>query len=207
MRFYDTLGDGQSQPGAGPPAGPAAVHLIETFPDLVDPVGWDADACVADSYQNGAIQPAGHSHRDGATVRAELDGIADQVVEHLPQPASISPNQGQIRLDLLVDADAGAVGRREASLNTGGHHRRDVNLLRLNRDHISLLERDNIVDKMNHRIAAVENDLQRLALAGAEVAGIAFQQVLDIALDKGQRRAQLVGNVGHKLVLQPVQLA
>ena len=40
-----------------------------------------------------------------------------------------------------------------------------------------------------------------------QLASVAFQQVFDVALDKGQRRAQLVRDVLHELVLETIQLA
>ena len=91
--FDDALGDGEPQARAAAAASTAAIHLGKWLEEPGDVFGADAGAGVLHlEAQPGAACygfEALHTELDAALV-GELDGVADQVHEHLAQAAVVA---------------------------------------------------------------------------------------------------------------------
>ena len=83
MHFHDLLGDGQPEAGAAFLLGVGIVDLVELFEDAGELIGWDAGPGVGDRHREVAVLGfCRDAHLAGV---GELDGVADQVKQHLGQ--------------------------------------------------------------------------------------------------------------------------
>src|SRR5262249_35007582 len=81
MHFDNLFGNRQSEPGATLSPGTRAVHLMELVEDALTLLILDARAGVADAHDEAAILITGRN-ANLPRVR-ELDGIADEIEQHL----------------------------------------------------------------------------------------------------------------------------
>src|SRR5205823_10949505 len=80
----DLLGDGKTESGARSALVAYAVGMEERFEDALRFVGEEAFALVVDLEDEPSVFGS-HPHEDLAAVRAELDGVVDQVSERLAE--------------------------------------------------------------------------------------------------------------------------
>ena len=89
------LADGQAEAGAAVPARGGAVGLREALEDAACLLRRDADAGVGDRRSAGSARPRSVSRRavdatHDLAALGELDGVADEVDQHLAQAAGIA---------------------------------------------------------------------------------------------------------------------
>jgi len=87
MQFHKSLGNGQPQSGAGRVLRNVGVALLEFGEEGIQPLGRDARTCVGHKIAQlvgVCMEPQAHG-----TVVCELDGIADQIEQHLGQAAPV----------------------------------------------------------------------------------------------------------------------
>ena len=113
--------DGQPQAGAAELAAGAGVGLLERLEDDALLLGRDADARIrhlegddaALAQHRVAGGPAAGRRRDGephAAVRGELEGVREQVLQHLLQPLGVGDEAAsQPRVDLHVEGQGAAL--------------------------------------------------------------------------------------------------
>lgn len=89
----DLLDDGQSQPGSLLVLASGRIRLVEPFPDLLQALFWDPHACILDRDE-GLFIFQRRLDIDDRVRMAELDGIVDQVVEHLLDLSKIRVDHG-----------------------------------------------------------------------------------------------------------------
>src|SRR5580658_5967341 len=86
-----TAGDGQTETGAAKSSGERAVYLGECIEDQRLFFGWNPDSCIA----HGEVQRLPFlgrpfdRDRDAAPL-GELDGVANEIDQNLPQPSRIA---------------------------------------------------------------------------------------------------------------------
>src|SRR3954469_22781574 len=85
------LGDEQPHAAAVMPPRQDILDLDEGAAKVCDPFLGYPDAGVGDDDLNGPVADA-HADRDAAALGGELDGIADQVDQHLPETPPVSPH-------------------------------------------------------------------------------------------------------------------
>ena len=111
--FDDLPADREAEAGAAGPAGAAAGELRE------DPLALglgDAGAVVLDSdLVDAAVDPARHHHL-GLRAGVVLDGVRDQVDEHLREPVAVALDAGDAGARAALQRDAGALGQGLAAL-------------------------------------------------------------------------------------------
>ena len=169
-------------------------------------VGRDADAGVGDGEMQHAVGPVGslHPHPDDHFPRfGELDGVADEVDQHLPEPSGIGRARGRARRRRRRTA-ARAASRAPAApglrivssselseLERRGVERQPPGL--------DLREVENVVDDLEQGIGRGLDHAQVLALLAAQ---LGVQRQLRHADDAVHRRPDFVAHVGEELALR-----
>jgi len=115
--FAETFGDNQAEAGAAAAAFGRRVYLAERTEKLVDLVGGNADAGVADGEVDAhiavdavGVRCAGAAFDGDIDVAAlgELDGVADEVIENLAETAVVAvDDHGHAGGDAGLDGQAG----------------------------------------------------------------------------------------------------
>ena len=152
--------DRQAQAGAAEPARRRAVGLAEGLEDRGVLVRRDADAGVADrEVQHRSPSSVRASSRTSTSTwpaRGELDGVADQVGEHLPQPDRVADDAGRhVGRDvgdqleaLLVRAAAPAA----CSVSSTTSRERERHRLELQLARLDLREVEDVVEDRQQRL-------------------------------------------------------
>lgn len=160
----------------------------------------DADAGVA-HLDGRRLAVGGHREIDRAAVTVELDRVAEQVVDHLAEPAGVGVHGGTIgtghtHLDHPVCSERAQGEHRladdlERVDLTGMHGRLDRGARTARGD-------EDVGDDREQPLAAAE---RRLEVAPHPLRQIVFVEgQLEVAEHRGQGRAQLVRHRGHEVV-------
>ena len=145
---------------------------------------------------------------DDALVFARVvDGVADEVVDDLFHLFQVRLGV-QLVVDLADDGIALRFGEVVEPLEHGVYQLRKVELAQLERVHArtDLGDVEDVVDEGGQAVGLVDDDLRVL---GA-LFGVVARDLLDhggVRLDHGQRRLQVVRDVGEHFLLQLVGLA
>ena len=207
MRLDDCLGHGKTEPK------PLVVHrggiptAAETLENAIELLGRDADAAIGDAHGDLAIDAADIDfHRSLGLGVAH--GIVKQHQEQLPEPCRIAAHHL-----MLVGAGESDVD----SLGVGDHARVAAHFL----DEIAEVDRleveargagalagdeQEIVDQHREMLRLLDDPLDRALVLGDPLIGAA-QRDLAFAANDGERRAQLVADVGEKAAPRLVDLA
>ena len=194
------LADGEAEAGATIAPCDRSIFLQKRGEDRVEPILVDTDAAIDDGDQQalavgGVLDP--RFHVDAAAF-GELDGVADQVQHHLPQPQPVELDHGG---DGIVDPHAD----RQAFRTGHGLHQIDAMLQlvaqvgRLHHDvelaGFDLRMVEDIVQQLHHRPPRIGDHLQMAALILVE---IAFHQELGEADHPVHRGADFVAHIGEE---------
>src|ERR1700730_9358621 len=126
MQLDEIGGDSQPQTSAFRST-TGSCQANEGFKDTLLLFGRNALAIVADFNSNLVIDLT-RGESDAATFRGELDGVADQVGEHLPKPQGVGANM-QISSGLLEKYLRFLFRQRVKSADHFGKGRRDRHIL------------------------------------------------------------------------------
>ncbi len=101
MAVHDVLDDGQAQPGAALLAARGGVDAIEALGEARQVLGCDTRAVVGDARPHARITDparriAADAHLDGAVLAPILDGVLDQVLQHLDDLLAVAANARRI---------------------------------------------------------------------------------------------------------------
>ena len=139
-------GDRQAQPRAAESPGDRSVHLLERLEDPLARLRRDADAGVghlegdhgggeAGGLSVGA-PPAGGGgdHEAHPAVLGELEGVGEEVLEHLLEALRVGEEAaGEVRVDLHVEGEPSVLGLVPEGPGDGLDERVEGDLLRLDR--------------------------------------------------------------------------
>ncbi len=135
--------------------------------------------------------------------RAELDGVADQVLQHLREPVLIAPDIGQVVGELQLQVDRS--GQRQRPLWLDGvedqlarRHARviDAQLSRLDQRHVQ-----QVVDQTVHPAGGSQNAVDRFLVPALGLAAAAFHH-RRLHDDRGRRVSQIMRDDAQDLVPQ-----
>ena len=207
MQLDERIGDRQAEPGALIGPGQRLLDLAERREHLDQVLLGDADAVVDDLDGDRSVAVDAGGDLDPAALGRELDGVRQQVQQHLHDPALVAPEPGQRGGDIDAQADRGRF-RRIGDQVLGGLDdvaQLDVGFLQLDVPRHGLGQVQDVVD-----------DVEQVPAAGMDVAGV-FQvfgraqraehlllEDLREPQDGVQGRPQLVAHIGQELVLGPV---
>src|SRR5262245_33691351 len=158
-----------------------------------------------------ANEPLGVGPRADGNLRSrrtELDRVSQQVRDHLMHLVGIRPDRLAGR-HIHVDANlprggdmAETVDGVADDVSQGERLREKLDLPRLDASQ---------VEEVGHHAAepvgVVSNPAEVVARLVGQWSGYAVQEVVDIALDGGQRRPQLVRNVSEEIGLELIELS
>ena len=190
------LADGEAQPAAEA-ARPVPSGGVFTE-QLAELVRRDAPALVGDRDRH--LQPlARRRDPDGRGVRRVARGVGEQVVEHLHQALPVGHDPGQVGRQ--VDADGvspAAADERAAGLV---HQRGELGGLGRDRERagVDTPGVEQVADQAVHAVGLLVNDAEELRHLGRGDEARGAERRGGRALDRGQRRAQLVAHHAQEL--------
>ena len=212
--------DGQPQPRPAVAARRAAVRLREGLEDGLLAVLRDADPAVSDRKPDRGLRPGlGYQPRldDHLAARRELQGVADEVRQDLPDAPRIAPQAlGDSRRDVADQLDPCRLGARGQQVGDVLQSFAQAEVGHLDR-HLARLDLgkvEDVIDDRQQRFAAAPDRFGVVALVRRQPG---FQQKPGHADDAVHGRADLVAHVrqelglrprrGFRLVARPFQLA
>jgi hypothetical protein len=206
----DGAADGEAEAGAAHGAGVGGVDLLEALEDLLELVGGDAAAVVLDFDEGFLVGDVLGDQLDlagdGRRRRRELDGVGDEVDEHLEDAVGVGPDMNVAALDGEADVGllGGGVEELSGALEELGHGAGDG--VELGLAGADALEVEDVVDEADESVGVADGDVHHLAhFFGSGVEGAAAEQA-EGGTERGERRAELVGDGGDELVLHAVEL-
>ncbi len=194
VQVGDPAGDGETQPRAAGLTAGLLSERAESFEDLLPALRRDAGALI------GHLEPPfggsrGPGHADRPVCRAVPRRVVEQVRDELPEPRRIALHGqvGRSRPDVEGDRLGADSGLRDGVLQQVGHADR----LDGQRRHPSVDagEVEQVLDQPTEPFGLVERRLQ----AGWVGFGDPVGQVLEQGAECGQRRPQLVRDVGDEV--------
>ena len=188
--------------------------MVERFEDPVFLLLGHTDALVADPQHKPLVGNI-RGEDDAAVVERKLDGVGEQVAHHLVQIVGNDVHgQGGLRR-AVVDGDAFARSQFLKTLTSHADEAHDVAVPPLGGRGDGRLELgyvEYLVDEQQQTVTLSDDDRSLvmdgfLQLAGGFRAGeVGLGQLFPDALDDGEGRAELVGDVGEEVVTRHTQL-
>ena len=202
VQFHQLLHDRQAQPQPAVAARGGAVGLAEAAEQMIEEFRRDAVAGVTHG-DHPVIAVGLQLQVDAAFGRGELDGVGEQVPEHLLQARGITQHQAGLLGQLQVHVQCLAFG--DQFLRTNGFAKQGAQVqhfhlqLHLAQQHAAEVE--HVRDQPLLRASAVGDHVQTLVQRTGVVH--ALQQQFAPAKNGGQRRTQFMRQRGQELILQP----
>ena len=201
---HDGAADGQTQAAAAFLAGVRGVHLLEAPEDRFQLVGGNSAALI-DNREGDAAEVGAQHHGDGRVGRRELDGVGEQVREHLQKPVGVGS-----------DLHAGGVMDQ---LHTGRFGYRLHSIDRLADDFTQLhraesegfaaaldaFQVEDVVNQPHQPFGVGEGNAKQVGGLVVHLAENARGEQSQRSPDGGEGCAQLVTDGGDELVLEAVQ--
>ncbi len=216
MQLDQFAGDVQAQSRTAPRRVRFAVEPVEALEDQDAVVGWDARTAVG--YLDPGDVAIAHAHAHAAAIahsrhldphlslrRRELEGVGQQVEEHLLEPRRIDlrrhgGRRHHAQLDRTIDGQRLEVVRRQP------HEMRQVDRavveLKLGRLERGRIEQIVHVAEQSPGIAQDQLEITPVRVLGRQLG----QHTLGRGQDKGERRAQLVADIGDEVRLDAIHL-
>ena len=156
-------------------------------------------------FPSGAVPSATSTRTDTSSLPGELDRVADQVEQHLPQPARVADQGvGHVRLHVADQFQPLVPGPHAQGPHGVAQRRpeREVGRDQLQLAGLDLLEVEQVVDEAEEVVGGRLGRLQALPLV---VGQRRVEHELGHAEDGAEGGADLVADVGQELVLGPVR--
>ena len=200
------LDDGKTQSRSAHVAAASLVHAVKALEQARDMLLRDADAGILDVEQHLILHML-HLDKHLAAFQRVLDGVVDQVDEQLLDVVVVGDDEGilalvHVQFDVLV---LGALVEHQADI---ARALAQAQTLGGNAD-AAVFHRgqgQNVVDQAGETIGFHGNNVQE-ALGHLRVFNRAGLKGFDEAADRGQRRFQLMGDVGGKVRAHLLQIA
>ena len=208
--------DRQAEAGAAILAAGAGVGLLERLEDDLLLLGGNADAGIGDLEGDdggGLAQdrmiggPAACGPGDAqphAAVLGELEGVGEQVLEHLLQALGVGDDAAaELRIELDVEREMAPLGLVAERARHRVEQVGEVDLLGIDRDgsRLDLGQIEDVADEVHEVGAGAVDGARELDLLVGQVAVGVLAELLAQNEDAVERRAQLVRHVGQELGL------
>ena len=167
---------------------------IEAVERMLDIVGRHPGTGVADSDRDRTVGREGGKH-DPSTGGRESHGVREEVRHDLANARRVDRDRCQVR-DLEVELHAGLIGGRTMARDDLRQQGLEVGRLAVEAECAGLGEgeRPQIVDQARQDLGLVEDGPQVRLVGGIDAVEHPFQR----SLHDGQRRAQLVADIGKE---------
>src|SRR5262249_2449362 len=202
--FDELLRDCQSQAGAAVFARRRSVCLLKRLEHARLLALGNGDAGIGDGecQDHVVVVPLlGADLDDDLAGVRKLDRVADQIDNHLPQPAGVANQMiGNIRLDVAGNLQAFGVATKSQGLDAIAEvvAQNEVDFLEIQFLRLDLGEVEDVVDEAQERVTRGLDRLQIAALLGAQVG---VQGKFGHPDDSVHRRANLVAHVRQEFAL------
>src|SRR5262245_33838962 len=191
MQLDQVFDERQAKTEAAVPSGARRVGLAEAVKYIGQEIRADAFARVAHGDANvrvNALQP----RFDAASLRGELDGVGEEVPDHLLQANGVAGDLADFVREISLERDTFGVRRRADRLNRLLNYRDQVNWPDLQpelaADDAGRVEQ--VIDQLRLRLSVPLDDLRRLLdLQGVQPA---VAQKSCVSEHRVQRRAQFM---------------
>src|SRR5205807_788847 len=97
-------------------------RLPEAIEDTVEILRRDSAATVLDRDDELGIADDARPHTNASAARRELDGVRDQVEQHLRDPLRIHGQRREVSLEILEERDACRDGQRGRIADRGADY-------------------------------------------------------------------------------------
>jgi hypothetical protein len=207
VELHDVFDDGEAESGAAGFAGAGFIEAIEPFEDALQGIGREAGAVVLDLDVDGLGVGFGGGDGDVSGLAAVLDGVVDQVEEHLLKPVGIG-SDAELRGDVVLQGDGAFTG---ADFEVGDDPVDDG--LELDgfdiHDDLTGLEAgdgEEIFDEVGEAVGVSLDRLEEAGGGGGVFDG-AMEEGFGVALDHGERGAEFMADIGDELASGVLKLA
>ncbi len=159
-----------------------------------------------DHVDRGGVSRCVQHHANPPTGGRELDRVGEQVVHRLAETVAVAVHRHGGARCLEGQRQPGLLGARHGRLHRFAHHALEVDLGGPDRES-GLLDRhqgEQVVDEAQLPLGTSHDHREEPLPLRAQLLEVGHQ--LAVADHRGQRRAQLVGDRGEELVLDPVGL-
>ena len=210
MGEHQVPDDGEAEPGAAQLARARLVDPVEALGDAGQVAPRDADARVGHRHLDPVPGDQRSPDAHVPAARGVLDRVVDQVDQDLDEPVVIGGDGDQARRHGAGEPDASARRPRPDD----GHHRVDDLVERGRRQRqrdppeLDVRQLGEVADEAPEPLGVAKDDLEEFPRV-LRLFERPLEQGLEIAVNGGERRAELVGHVRHELgahVLEPPQL-
>ena len=195
------IADGETKACAA--GGGACLRLHERFKNRPERLGLDAHTRVADLEDESPLAATGNRQLHVARWR-ELDGVAEQIQEHLPQMPAVEYDASRhVRSRRHGQPQALPVRRFGDDIGEVGDELREIGwaFFDIQSSRLDLRKVEHVVDQLEQLRPALRNRLEGLELCGIQ-APVALQE-LCVTQHAVQRRPQLVAHVRKELAFRP----
>lgn len=207
VSFDDAFDDGQAEAGADDVARFFVFDAVEAVEDAGLVFGADAVAGVAD-LEADVVGIVGGGDDDAAFFGGVVDGVGDQVGEHLFHVGAVGQHRRQIGQGGQFQADALGLGLGQVEERLVGQDRRQVEGLLLHVDqtrfHFGKIEQ--LAGKAHQGLDLLRGALENFALLVGERSGQFVEHDLLLHEHRVERPADLMGDHGHEIGLHLVHL-
>src|SRR2546428_85299 len=157
-------------------------------------------AHVGDGDLDSTARARARAEGDAPALGRVFHGVVHEVDEDLSQPITVGEHRRQVRRELATEGYAAALGLwvddRQHRLGDLVESRRGE--LQRHPAELDVGEVGQVVEEAAEALGVTEDDLEEPSRVLPLLEG-AREQRLEITVDRGQRGAQLVGDVGHEL--------
>ena len=213
MSLDNVAGNGQTEARARMVSSPVMGALVEALEDVLEILFRNAGPGIGNDHLDlsGAAVTISLDlgcHNHPAPLWSELQGIAQEIVEHLLHSPLIEQKQRQVIGNIGLQVDSLLGGNYLQAVNTPENQSCGVTRREFIFHHFGfhLRQIEDGADSAEEAIAMVAHDIENLALRIGQRPRNAFQQKSCAFSDCGERGAQFMGNVSRKVGLEPVEL-
>src|SRR6266540_2268810 len=202
---HELAADVEAEAGAADAARQIRIEPVELLEDPLVLVDGDPEPFVLDREADPVVVPL-ESNVDPAAARGVLDGVLDEIRQHLADLLAVAGRVGQPRRRRQLDRDA----RRRVEprrLDDGPRHRVGVEALALEVEPAGvqpggeLAREQELVDDRRQPVCLVGEEGEQLIAARAVERRETLLQGQRCAVDRCKRRAQLVRHGGDEVSL------
>ena len=196
MCLHDGSRDREADAGAAVLARSRGVDAVEALEQARQRLGRDADSGVGDAHLDRAVVTV-RLDAHLASLGGESDSVVDEVEDHLVHALGVGLDRREIVGHVAAHVDV-AIGARHLDLRHHLRHQRAERDLLAAQRHLARLELREIEQLLHEAAESLGLRQHHLEDLGVRLLD-AVEQVLQVRPDRGDRRLELVGDVGDQV--------
>ena len=163
---------------------------------------------VSETVMTASRAVGGGGDGDVAARRSVLDGVVEQILQHVAEESGIAANGGKLRRDGDFQSDFLAVGFQQSGFGAGfdEFEQADGGKFQFQFSGFDAGEFQEIVGEARQAHGMIANDFQEAAIVFGIVES-ASEQRFGKSLDGGERRFEFVRDVGDEILAHALEAA